>query len=808
MFNPASAQFAPSLWPWASASLLVALLLPLPSAAQTTFSDSSSGNWNSVAGTWNIPSLVPGSSDTVNIGSFTITVSDVESAGVLSLSGGAITGEGSLSIAGSGSAWTGGNLNSLGTLTILSGADLHLSSAGSLDFYGAMINNGGAVSWSAGTLRTGNGGSFTNNGSFTDSASSSVNNPWGGAATFTNALGGTYNKTAGTTDFQIPFVNSGAVNVTGGTLNLDTGGTLNGGSSLSATGGTIQLTGGIFAASGTVAISNVIFAGGEISGTPTFLGTMSWAGGDMNSAGTTSIAFGPSSTFTIGTSNYHDFYDSALVNGGVVDWTGGQIRTGNGGSFTNNGTFNDSASNSINNPWGGPAIFTNGLGATYNKTAPGETDVALPFADFGAVSVQAGVLNFQSGGTITSPGSMSTATGAVAQFSGGTFTVGSGSSLQGPGLYELTGGTLSVAGTATISSFLQLGGELAGSMSFNSTNFEWTAGDWDPAVSVTFGGASTLTIDTTNYHDIYTATVVNNGTVNWMAGQIRLGNGGSFTNNGTFNDSASNSINNPWGGPATFTNGLGATYNKTAIGVTTVGIPFTNLGTISISNGTLALSGGFTNTGGSLSLAGGAAVFPAAADFTSGSVLGSGTVTATTLTVGGVIAPAGPSGSGLLTVNGGLTLLGTTALEFNIGGTTPVTQFDQVAVTGAADLNGVLNITFNNGFQNSVTPSETFLILSSTSLSGSFVNAANGSQLMTADGLGWFTVNYGSSSTFAIDDVILSNFTPVPEPPTPFLLATGAAALFGLLGLQRLNAGGRDRGIGLVRRRRARGTST
>ena len=540
-------------------------------------------------------------------------MSDVESAGVLSLSVGAITGEGSLSIAGSGSAWTGGNLNSLGTLTILSGADLHLSSAGSLDFYGAMINNGGAVSWSAGTLRTGNGGSFTNNGSFTDSASSSVNNPWGGAATFTNALGGTYNKTAGTTDFQIPFVNSGAVNVTGGTLNLDTGGTLNGGSSLSATGGTIQLTGGIFAASGTVAISNVIFAGGEISGTPTFLGTMSWAGGDMNSAGTTSIAFGPSSTFTIGTSNYHDFYDSALVNGGVVDWTGGQIRTGNGGSFTNNGTFNDSASNSINNPWGGPAIFTNGLGATYNKTA---------------------------------------------------------------------------------------------------------------------------------------------------------------------------------------------------IGVTTVGIPFTNLGTISISNGTLALSGGFTNTGGSLSLAGGAAVFPAAADFTSGSVLGSGTVTATTLTVGGVIAPAGPSGSGLLTVNGGLTLLGTTDLEFNIGGTTPVTQFDQVAVTGAADLNGVLNITFNNGFQNSVTPSETFLILSSTSLSGSFVNAANGSQLMTADGLGWFTVNYGSSSTFAIDDVILSNFTPVPEPPTPFLLATGAAALFGLLGLQRLNAGGRDRGIGLVRRRRARGTST
>jgi len=128
-------------------------------------------------------------------------------------------------------------------------------------------------------------------------------------------------------------------------------------------------------------------------------------------------------------------------------------------------------------------------------------------------------------------------------------------------------------------------------------------------------------------------------------------------------------------------------------------------------------------------------------------------------------------------VNGTLTLLGSSAADFNIGGTVPVAQFDQVAVTGAAVLGGDLNFTFTNGFQNSVTPSETFLILSSSSLSGSFLNAANGSQLTATDGLGSFTVNYGPSSAFGIDDVVLSNFTPVPEPATLVLLAGGAVVV-------------------------------
>src|SRR5208337_3092530 len=114
-------------------------------------------------------------------------------------------------------------------------------------------------------------------------------------------------------------------------------------------------------------------------------------------------------------------------------WTGGLLRTGNGGSFTNNGTFNDSASSSVNNPWGGAAGFTNGPGATYNKLAAGVTSMQVPFANSGRVNVQAGTLSFQSGGINASSGSMTTASGAVTEFAGGTFSLASGSLLGGTG---------------------------------------------------------------------------------------------------------------------------------------------------------------------------------------------------------------------------------------------------------------------------------------------------------------------------------------------------------------------------------------
>ena len=43
-----------------------------------------------------------------------------------------------------------------------------------------------------------------------------------------------------------------------------------------------------------------------------------------------------------------------MVNNGTVNWQSGYIRSGSGGTFTNNATWNDSADGySINNDYGG-----------------------------------------------------------------------------------------------------------------------------------------------------------------------------------------------------------------------------------------------------------------------------------------------------------------------------------------------------------------------------------------------------------------------------------------------------------------------
>ena len=84
---------------------------------------------------------------------------------------------------------------------------------------------------------------------------------------------------------------------------------------------------------------------------------------------------------------------------------------------------------------------------------------------------------------------------------------------------------------------------------------------------------------------------------------------------------------------------------------------------------------------------------------TSGSGTGSGTVSvlagarlggsgiiggATTLRTGATLAPG--NSPGLLTFASGLTTLADAAIEFEIGGTTPVSEYDRIDVTGTATL--------------------------------------------------------------------------------------------------------------------------
>ena len=159
-------------------------------------------------------------------------------------------------------------------------------------------------------------------------------------------------------------------------------------------------------------------------------------------------------------------------------------------------------------------------------------------------------------------------------------------------------------------------------------------------------------------------------------------------------------------------------------------------------------------------------------------LVGDGTITATggDIQHAGLIT-AGDDSIGNLILDANVAFDATTDSQFEIGGTS-AGQFDVLTINDDLTLDGLLSVFLTDGF----TPDEddTFEIISSLgSLDGSFTNVLNGDTLLTEDGLGEFTVNFGSGSSFGANSVVLSNFTAVPEPGSVSLLMLSGLALIG-----------------------------
>jgi fibronectin-binding autotransporter adhesin len=703
-------------------------------------------------------------------------------AGVVQLTGGLLTGAGAggftatnfvltagqvgdaITFLGT-TSWVGSNFNDTGTGIIAPTGILNITSGNNHDFNSYTLVNNGTVNWTAGSVRSGNGGVLTNNGVWNDSSDTyQINDAYGGAGgtTFHNTATGVYNKTAGATTLaDYVLVNDGTISVTGGSLSL-VGGVLNNGSSIGSSGsGTVQLTAGVLTVNGVVNVQNFVLNGGELTGVQTFAGTLSWLNGDLNPAG--SMTIGAGSALAIGTGNNHDYNAHAIVNNGTVNWTAGSLRSGNGGVLTNNAVWNDSSDTyQINAAYGGAggSTFHNAATGVYNKTA-------------GVTTLADGVL--VNDGTIT-------VTGGTLNLISGVLDNGSSIGSSGPGIVQLTAGVLTANGVVNVQNFLLNGGELTGTQTFNGS-LSWLAGDLNLPGALTIGSTGTLTINTGNNHDFNAHQITNAGTVDWVAGTLRSGNGGTITNFGVWHDSSDTyQLNDAYGGAGgtTFVNATSGVYSKTG-GATSILVPMVNLGLIDITGGSLALSGSYADAAGRLAVATGTTFSSSnALAFSTGSLLsGNGTVTAPGLAMSGAIKPGTTTSAGLLTLNGGLTLLAPAFTDFVIGGVTQGSQYDYLVVNGNLSLGGNLQVSFINGFDTTVANGMTFDLISSTSLSSTFLNAPNGSRLTTADGLGSFIVNYGAGSNFGVNDVVLSSFQPVPEPATWVLLVSGA----GLLGL-------------------------
>jgi len=533
-----------------------------------------------------------------------------------------------------GATWTAGNLNAADTTTNASGSVFNISSSSVNDFNARTIVNqsGGTINWTDGDLRSGNGSVINNAGTFNDSAAPTgiieyVNSVYGGtAAVFNNQSTGIYNKTsAGQTQFDVNFNNDGIVNVENGTLILNGGGTnsstgtfaVDAGATLQfdsdytvtdaadLTGaGTIRLTANTLTLAGDIGISNFLIQGGTLAGTYTFTNGATWSGGNLNASGTTTNANG--SVFNFSNSGQNDFNARTIVNqsGGTINWTDGDLRSGNGGVINNAGIFNDSAAPTgiIEYMWsayGGTApVFNNQSGGTYNKTSTGQTEFDIAFNNAGTVNVEAGILKLDGGGTNSAGATVEVDSGATLNF-GGSYTIADAADLIGDGQFTVTNGTLTLTGELGASNFNLNGvsAAIAGTHTF-ANGFIWSDGNFNTSGTTTNADGSTFAISDSGGNQFRYRTFVNDGTTHWTAGSLLGGTGSSFTNNGIFNDTANARSYNAWSGNHSFTNTATGIYNKNGTGTTDFDHPFNNEGTVNVNTGTLLLGGTGTNSTG------------------------------------------------------------------------------------------------------------------------------------------------------------------------------------------------------------------
>jgi hypothetical protein len=528
----------------------------------------------------------------------------------------------------------------------------------------------------------GNAGTFRKTGAGTTSAVTAV---------FQDS-NGTIDIPSGALQFQSPSTNPASEDgFAGTTITVAPGSSVDltggGGSTVSGTltgsgGGTVSL------ASGTLAV----VAGGATVNFPT--GMVQWTGGEIDTflgtltnAATGFITLaGPNTKEALG-------HGQRLVNQGTITQqpsTTLEIEgtTGVQGGYPATTLSNQPGATYLLQGNAGIQGFSSTTGffsnaGTFHKTGPAATSaVAVVFND--------------SNGTIDIPSgalqfqSPSTNPASEDGFAGTTFTVAPNASvdLTGGGATTVNG-TLTGSGGGTVSlasGTLAAGGGLSGTtFNFPAGLFQWTGG----------------TIDTHNGFLTNAAT-----------GFITLTASAPATP--TLN--ASYTVYNQ----GTITQGPGTTLQV-------AGTPLQNeSGALYVLQGgaTVQVQGSFNNAGGTLT--------------------GSGTV-AGNLSNSGTVHPGGTS-PGTLTVTGNYTQTATGTLAVDLGGTTPGSQFDQLAVGSSSTLAGTLTANLVNGF----TPGggDSFPVVTFASGSGTF-GTTNVPGL--GNGLRFDTAYHGTDASLVVD---------------------------------------------------------
>ena len=609
--------------------------------------------------------------------------------------------------------WTAGNIGngSGGTFTVGPGGIINFTGLGNRALSVADLDNQGTFNHGPGggagiDFFIDSGATFNNlaTGVFNFQDDTDINDS-GVGGTFVNA-GGTVRKTGGlaSSDFFLPFNNNdGTLESLTGNIGLTADGTHTG----TLTGvGDVRLSAGTHTIAPGGDLAGIVGLAGavlDVSNNPTLNGTLTWTAGNIGNAssGTLTVASGGVINFT-GLGNralsFADIDNQGTFNHGPGGGAGIDFFVDSGATFNNlaGGVFNFQDDTDIDDGAGGGTFENAG---TVLKTGGGGTNsIFLPLNNSGVVDSGAGVIALAVGGTHT---------GTFTGVGGTTFSAGtqilSGGTLDG--VVTLSGGAIDVSANPTLDGILN-----------------WTGGNIIGAGTLTVSPGATINFAVLGDRILNGATIDNQGTF------IHVPTGGAgidffMDGNAVFNNLAGgvfdlqNDIDiSPTGAGGTFNNTGGTILKSGGGGSTTFfTIPVTSSGIIDVQAGTLITST-LTDNDGTITLSNGGALTPSANLTSTGTISGDGTVNAN-VTSSGTIAPGGSPG--ITIINGDLILTGTSIVDIEVDGTAPgAGGHDQIQVTGTTTLDGTLNVIL--GF--APTNGDNFnIILCGTDCGGDFV---------------------------------------------------------------------------------------
>jgi hypothetical protein len=385
---------------------------------------------------------------------------------------------------------------------------------------------------------------------------------------------------------------------------------------------------------GTYQLKELTFVEAGGSGTLTGPGTvtistaLSWDVGTMSGSGSTVLDSGATGTINPGSSGSVNLVERKLVNHGTLTWSTGTVWGSKSAEIENTGTFNTNADASAGS-WSsyglkiadGSNVWLHNTGTVQKAAGTEFTNIQFQVTNEGTIDAASGAQIIFSGGAHggeSASGTWKSEGGTQLSFNEGTFAWGPSTEIAGTVIFA--GGSLNAKGISGSSAHIDIlrsesvvdlteasgiyklkeltfekagagTGTLTGPGTVDiSTLFSWNVGAMSGSGSTVLGSSATGTIEGGESLSLAKRTLVNEGTVTFVNGQIPMSEGAKIVNVGTFkadSESGAPEITSGAGGARIVNRG---TFEKAAgTGTTTVAPEFEEEGIVSQLSGRLVI---------------------------------------------------------------------------------------------------------------------------------------------------------------------------------------------------------------------------